>query len=69
MTKEYSVQGTTNLQREKMVHVAIALSILGAPEPSEMAMELLREVIDDTCELAEVRKRILDYYKAKPSHG
>ncbi len=37
MVKDYSVQGTTKLQREKYAAGALALSILGAPEPSDIA--------------------------------
>jgi hypothetical protein len=36
MAKDYSVQGTTKLQREKHVNDAIALSTLDEPEPSEI---------------------------------
>ncbi|MCL1849238.1 MAG: hypothetical protein FWF83_06185 [Clostridiales bacterium] len=64
MTKDYSIQGTTKLQREKYISDAIALSTLDAPEPSEIAMSLLQEYIDGKCELADARERIVEHYKA-----
>ena len=63
MTQDYSVQGTTKLQREKYIYDAIAISTLDAPEPSEMAMALLQEYIDGKCEIADARKRIIEHYK------
>ncbi len=65
MVKDYSVQGTTKLQREKYAADALALSILGAPEPSDFAKKLMREYIDGKCELSSVRERIIEYYKAE----
>ena len=61
MQKDYSVQGTTKLQREKYVSDAIALSTLDAPEPSEKAMALMQEYIDGKCELVDARKRIIEH--------
>jgi len=61
MVKDYSVQGTTKLQREKCVSDAIALSTLDAPEPSEIAMALMQEYIDGLCELADARVRIIEH--------
>ena len=63
MAKDYSVQGTTKLQREKYVSDAIALSTLDAPEPSELAMQLMQEYIDGSCEIKDARKRIVEHYK------
>lgn len=63
MAKDYSVQGTTKLQREKYVSDAIALSTLDAPEPSEIAMTLMQEYIDGKCEIADARRRIVEHYK------
>ena len=63
MAKDYSIQGTTKLQREKYVSDAIALSTLDAPEPSEIAMSLMQEYIDGECEIADARKRIVEHYK------
>jgi hypothetical protein len=34
MVKDYSIKGTTKLQREKYVSDALALSMVGAPAPS-----------------------------------
>jgi hypothetical protein len=63
MSKDYSIQGTTKLQREKFVNDAIALSTLDTPEPSDYALSLIQEYIDGKSELSEVRKRIVSYHK------
>jgi len=63
MPKDYSIQGTTKLQREKYISDAIALSTLDAPEPSEFAMSLMQEYIDGKCEIADARKKIIEHYK------
>jgi hypothetical protein len=64
MAKDYTIKGTTKLQREKIVGDAISLSTLDAPKPSEMAMELMREYVDGKCELEEARQRIIERYRA-----
>jgi len=69
MAKDYSIKGTTKLQREKYVNDAIALSTLDAPKPSEMAMELMREYIDGKCEISDARNRIIEHYKAKATYA
>jgi hypothetical protein len=69
MAKDYSVQGTTKLQREKYVSDAIALSTLDAPPPSEMAMALMQEYVDGKCEIADARNRVIEYYKAEASRA
>ena len=63
MAKDFSLKGTTKLQREKYADEALALSSLGAPEPSAEAMALLQEYIDGKCELADVQKRVIEMYK------
>jgi hypothetical protein len=68
MSKNYSVEGTTKLQREKYVNDAIALSTLDAPEPSDTAMELMREYIDGKCEISDARRRIIEHHKAEAVH-
>lgn len=69
MAKNYSVQGTTKLQREKYAADALALSTLDAPEPSKETMELMREHIDGKCEISEVVKLTIDRYKANMAHA
>jgi len=66
--KDYTVQGTTKLQREKYVSDAIALSTLDAKEPSEKAMSLMQEYIDGQCELADARNRIVEYYRVNAAN-
>jgi hypothetical protein len=64
MAKDYSVQGTTKLQREKYAADALALSTLDAPAPSEETMKLMREHIDGKREISEVVKLTIDRYRA-----
>ena len=66
MAKNYSVQGTTKLQREKYADEALALSTLDAPPPSEETMKLVRDHIDGKCEISEVLEITIDRYKVKP---
>ena len=69
MKKDYSVQGTTKLQREKYAADALALSTLDAPEPSKETMELMREHIDGKREISEVVKMTLDRYRENAAHA
>ena len=64
MGKDYSVQGTTKLQREKYVNDALALSTLDAPEPSAETMALMREYVDGKREISNVLTRTINRYKA-----
>jgi len=64
MAKDYSLQGTTKLQREKYVSDAIALSTLGAPAPTEEAMALLREYVDGKREIDEVLRLTIERHRA-----
>jgi hypothetical protein len=63
MAKDYSVSGTTKLQREKYVSDAIALSTLDAPEPSAETMALMRDYVDGKREISEVLELTIDRYK------
>lgn len=69
MAKDYSVQGTTKLQREKYVSDAIALSTLDAPAPSAETMALMREYIDGKCEIADVLKLTIERYTVKDANA
>jgi len=69
IAKDYTVQGTTKLQREKYVSDAIALSTLDAKEPSERAMSLMQEYIEGRCELVDARNRIVEYYRVIASNA
>jgi hypothetical protein len=64
MAKDYSVQGTTKLQREKYVSDALALSTLDAPAPSAETMTLMRDYVDGKREIAEVLELTISRYKA-----
>ncbi len=63
MAKDYSVQGTTKLQREKYVSDAIALSTLDAPEPTEETMALMRDYVDGKREISEILALTISRYK------
>ena len=63
MGKDYSIQGTTKLQREKYVNDALALSTLDAPEPSAETMALMREYVDGKREISDVLKQTINRYK------
>ena len=64
MAKDYSVQGTTKLQREKYANEALALSTLDAPAPSEETMALMREHIDGKREIVDIVKLTVERYTA-----
>ena len=63
MAKDYSIQGTTKLQREKYANDALAISVLDAPEPSDEAMALMNEYIDGKRELADAVQATIERYK------
>jgi hypothetical protein len=63
MPKDYSVRGTTKIQREKYVNDAISIAVLDAPEPSAEAKRLMRDYIDGKREIDEVLKLTIDRYK------
>jgi len=63
MSKDYSLQGTTKLQREKYADEALALSTLDSPAPSEETMQLMREHIDGKLEISEVLELTIKRYK------
>ena len=69
MAKDYTIQATTKLQREKYVNDALALSSLDAPEPSEDTMILMREYIDGKREIADVLKLTVERYKAETANA
>ncbi len=63
MAKNYSVQGTTKLQREKYVNDAIALSTLDASEPSAETMALMRDYVDGKREISDILEATIKRYK------
>ena len=63
MAKDYSIQGTTKLQREKYVSDAIALSTLDAPAPSAETMSLMQDYINGKREISEVLILTIDRYR------
>ena len=64
MAKDYSIQGTTKLQREKYVSDAIALSTLDAPAPSAETMSLMQDYINGEREISEVLELTIERYLA-----
>jgi hypothetical protein len=63
MVRDYSLKGTTKLQREKYVSDALALSMVGAPAPSEETMALFDEYIDGKREIGEILKLTIERYR------
>ncbi len=63
MSNDYSLQGTTKLQREKYVNDAIALSTLDAPEPSKETMALMNDYIDGKREISEILELTISRYR------
>jgi len=63
MAKDYSIQGTTKLQREKLMNDAIALSTLDAPPPTKETMALLHDYVDGKREISEVLDMTIRRYK------
>ena len=63
MAKDYSVQGTTKLQREKIMNDAIALSTLDAPEPSEETKKLMLEYVNGNLEITDVLELTIRRYQ------
>jgi hypothetical protein len=66
MAKDYSISGTTKLQREKYVNDALALTVLGAPEPTPETRALMQEYIDGKREIADILKATVARYKVTP---
>jgi len=69
MAKDYTIQGTTKLQREKYVNDALALSALDAPEPSSETMKLMRDYIDGKREISDVLKLTIERYKTETANA
>ena len=63
MPKDYSIQGTSKLQREKYVNDALALSAFDAPEPSAETMSLLQDYIEGRHEISDVLRQTIERYK------
>jgi precorrin-6B methylase 2 len=63
MSKDYSVENTTKVQREKMALDALAISTLDAPEPTDETKKLVQQYIDGNMEIDEVLKKTIERYK------
>jgi hypothetical protein len=63
MAKDYSVAGTTKLQREKNAADALAISILDASPPSAETIALVQDYIDGKRELDDVLTLTVARYK------
>ena len=63
MAKDYSIQGTTKLQREKYANEALGLSTLDAPPPSGETMSLVSEYIDGKREISTILEQTVMRYK------
>ena len=63
MAKDYSIQGTTKLQREKYVNDALALSTLDAPMPSDETLKLMQDYVDGKREISDILRQTIARYK------
>ncbi|GHU81193.1 hypothetical protein FACS1894191_7860 [Clostridia bacterium] len=63
MAKDYSIGGTTKLQREKYVDEALALSTLDAPRPTDETIKLVQDYVDGKREIDEVRRMTVERYR------
>jgi len=61
-TREYSIDKTTKVQREKIANEALGLSLLDAPMPTEETMTLVQEYIDGRMEISEILSRTIARY-------
>lgn len=59
---KHLIQNSTRSEREKIVHGAIAISMLDSESPSEKATELYQMYIDGEMELHEVKEKIIKMY-------
>ncbi len=69
MAKDYSVAGTTKVQRERYLNEALGLSTLDAPMPDEETMRLLGEYVDGKMEISDVLDLTLQRYRVANTHG
>lgn len=60
--REYSIEKTTKVQREKIVNEALGLSLLDAPMPSKDTLALVQEYIDGHMEISEILQRTIAKY-------
>jgi len=61
-TKEYTIDKTTKVQREKLANEALGLSLLDAPMPTKNTMALVQEYIDGNMEINEILSRTIARY-------
>jgi hypothetical protein len=61
--KDYSIAGTTKVQREKYVSDAISISVLDAPEPSAETLNLMRDYVDGRREIDDIINLTVERYK------
>ena len=60
---DLSVKNTTKEQRKKIVKSALALAITGSDFPSDMALQIAKKYVDGLCEIEDVQKETLSFYK------
>jgi len=61
-TREYSIDKTTKVQREKIANEALGLSLLDAPMPTKETMALVQEYVDGHMEISEILSRTIARY-------
>lgn len=63
--EKYLIKNSTKEERQKMLDDAIAISLLGAPAPSQEAMEIYQKYIDGEMELEEINRILIEKYTVK----
>lgn len=63
--KPYLIKNSTREEREKIIKGALAISSLDAGDPIEEDMKLYEKYIDGEIELAEIKKMLIEKYKAR----
>ncbi len=63
MSKNYSVSGTTRVQREKIANDAMAISILDAPMPTTETLKLVDEYVKGNMEIDDILSRTIEKYR------
>lgn len=64
-TEKYFIKNSTKEERQKRIDDAIAISMLGAPAPSQETMELYQKYIDGEMEIDEIQRILIEKFTVK----
>jgi hypothetical protein len=59
------IENSTKEERQERVNHAIAISMLGAPAPSQETIDLFQKYIDGEMELDEIQKILIEKFTVK----